>query len=202
MFVNPTMTHNDKLTFAHEFGHFCNDYASGGSVAGIDVAEIFSQGMEYLSLCYVEHDPDLTQLKLYGCLCTFVEQAMYASFEHQVYLLEGEELTAENVYALYEQTGKAYGFDSWGWDSRDFVLIPHFFTNPMYVVSYVVSNDAALQLYQLEKEEAGRGLAVYEENLSSMESDFLAFLESAGLESPFAEGRLDEVKKTLEEALQ
>lgn len=201
IFVNPTMTTYDKLTFVHEFGHFCNDYASGGSVAGVDVAEVFSQGMEYLSLCYVEHDPALTQMKMYSCLATFVEQAMYASFEHQVYLLEDEELTEENVYALYEQTGIAYGFDSWGWDSRDFVLIPHLFTNPMYVESYVVSNDAALQLYQLELEETGKGLRLYEENLASMESYFLAFVESAGLESPFTDGRVDRVKKTLEEAL-
>lgn len=199
--INPTQTTNDKLTFAHEFGHFCNDYASGGSVVGIDVAEIFSQGMEYLSLCYAEEGQELTRMKMYSCLSTFVEQAMYASFEHQVYSLEGEELTAENVYALYEQTGMAYGFDSWWWDSRDFVLIPHLFTNPMYVVSYVVSNDAALQLYQLEREEPGRGLSVYDGSLSTMESGFLAFVESAGLESPFAEGRLDEVQRTLEEAL-
>lgn len=200
--VNPTQTTRDKLTFVHEFGHFCNDYASCGRVVGIDVAEIFSQGMEYLSLCYAEEGQELTYLQMYSCLSTFVEQAMYASFEYQVYSLEGEELTAENVYALYEQTGIAYGFDSWWWDSRDFVLIPHLFTNPLYVVSYVVSNDAALQLYQLELEEAGKGLSVYDANLASSESGFLAFVASAGLESPFAEGRLDEVKRTLEDALQ
>lgn len=202
IFVDPTRTNYDKLTFAHEFGHFCNDYASGGSVAGVDVAEIFSQGMEYLSLCYVDGDPDLTEMKMASCLSIYVEQAMYASFEHQVYLLEEEELTAESVQDLYEQTGKDFGFDSGEWDSRDLVLIPHLFTNPAYVVSYVVSNDAALQLYQLELQEKGRGLALLEENLASMESYFLAFVESAGLESPFAEGRLDGVKQTLEQALQ
>ena len=37
--------------------------------------------------------------------------------------------------------------------SRDFVVIGHFYTDPMYIISYVVSNDAAFQLYQMELEE-------------------------------------------------
>ncbi len=201
VFLNPTLSTHDQLTFAHEFGHFCNDFASGGSVAGIDVAEIFSQGLEYLSLCYGEDTSDLQKLKLADCLSVYVEQAAYASFEQQVYSLEGEELTAENVYALYEQTGNAYGFDVWGWDSRSFVEVTHFFTNPMYVISYVVSNDAALQIYQLEMAESGAGLGLYEKNLATTESDFLAFVESAGLKSPFVEGRLADVRKMLEAVL-
>jgi oligoendopeptidase F len=107
----------------------------------------------------------------------------------------------ENIQALYKSVGTAYGLDSWDWDSRDYVCVTHYFTSPMYVISYVVSNDAALQLYQMEKAEKGTGLACYTENLMTMESYFLSFLEGAGLESPFAPGRLEEVRKTLEEVL-
>ena len=200
VFMDPNGTLNDQLTFTHEFGHFCNDYASWGTQVGIDVAEFFSQGLEYLSLCYVGTE-DLTVMKMMDCLNLYVEQSAFASFELQVYALQGDELTTENVHALYKQVGTAYGFDSWGWDSRDFVRIPHFFTSPMYIVSYVVSNDAALQLYQLEKETAGAGLAKYEENLDTLEWKFLGFVESAGLTSPFAEGRIETVRKTLEDVL-
>ena len=199
--MNPTLRVRDQLTFAHEFGHFCNDYASGGSVAGIDVAEIFSQTMEYLSLCYGTDTDDLQKLKMVDALSVYVEQAAYACFEQQVYSLEGEDLTAENVYALFEQTGNSYGFDVWDWDSRSFVQVTHFFTNPMYVISYVVSNDAALQIYQKELEKTGAGLQLYEQNLATLEGNFLAFVESAGLQSPFVEGRLTEVRKMLEDAL-
>ena len=201
VFVNPTMTEYDKLTFAHEFGHFCNDYASYGSGAGVDVAEIFSQGLEYLSLCYTEDTGNLEKLRMASCLSTYVEQSAYASFERQVYSLTGEQLTVENIQALYQTVGTAYGFDSWVWDSRDYVCVSHLFTSPMYVVSYVVSNDAALQLYQMEKAEKGTGLACYTSNLTTMEAYFLSFLKSAGLESPFAPGRLEEVRKTLEAVL-
>jgi oligoendopeptidase F len=122
-------------------------------------------------------------------------------FEHQVYDLEGDELTAENVYELYDEIGTQFGFDAWGWDSRDFVMIGHFYTDPMYIISYVVSNDAALQLYQMEQDEAGAGLAKYQQELDTEQTYFLAFIQDAGLESPFAPGRVKEVRQTLEEVL-
>lgn len=200
IFMNPTQTSYDQLTFAHEFGHFCNDYASGGTMAGIDVAEIFSQGLEYLSLFYVEDTDGLEAMKMADSLCVYVEQSAYASFEEQVYSLSAEELTAENVRNIFGQTATAYGFGSI-LDSRSYVTVGHFFTSPMYIISYVVSNDAALQLYQKEKAEAGAGLSCYTGNLATEQSDFLAFLEEAGLESPFAPGRIQSVKETFEKTL-
>ena len=201
IFMNPEGYCIDKLTFSYEFGHFCNDYASYGTGVGIDVAEVFSQGLEYLSLCYGEDTESLEVLSMVNSLCVYVEQTAYASFERQAYGLTGDELTVENVCALFTDVAAEFGFDVWGVDGQYFVGVPHFYTNPMYVFSYVVSNDAALQLYQLEKEESGAGLAKYQENLATEEAYFLAFLESAGLESPFAEGRIQTVRETLEDIL-
>ena len=201
VFVNPSASQQDKLTFTHEFGHFCNDFATSGGITSIDVAEVFSQGLEYLSLCYGEGAGTLEQAKMLDCLKIYVDQAAYAMFEQKVYQLEGDELTVDNVFALYDEIGSAYGFDSLDWDNRDFVLVSHFFTDPMYIISYVVSNDAALQLYQMEKAEKGSGLALFEKELVTEQSCFLAFAEEAGLKSPFASGRLADVRKTLESVL-
>lgn len=198
IFMNSSLTAYDKLTLAHEFGHFCNDYASYGSYVGVDVSEVFSQGMEYLSLCYGENTQALTRVKMADSLNTYVEQAAFASFEQQMYGLSGGELTVENLYALYDAVAQSYGFDSVGYDRREFVDITHYYTNPLYIISYVVSNDAAMQLYQLEQEESGAGLKLFEDNLATQESYFLSFLDSAGLESPFASGRAGEVKETFE----
>ena len=197
VFLNPNGTDYDKLTFAHEFGHFCNDYASFGSVASVDVSEVFSQGMEYLSLCYGQTDANLEKLKMLDSLCVYVEQAAYASFEQQLYQIPEAELTVERIDALYAQICRDYGLDS----RMHYVLITHFYTSPMYVISYVLSNDAALQIYQMEKAEAGAGLACYAGKLAGTESDFLTFLQFAGLESPFADGRIQAVKKTFEQVL-
>lgn len=197
VFLNPTESEYDKLTFAHEFGHFCNDYASYGSMAGVDVAEIFSQGLEYLSLSYGPADENLAKLKMLDSLCVYVEQAAYASFEQQLYEIPAEELTAERINDLYAQVCQNFGLGS----GMSYVLITHFYTSPMYVISYVISNDAALQLYQMEQAEAGAGLRCYEENLATMQPNFLAFLAEAGLKSPFADGRVQEVKQTLQSIL-
>lgn len=203
IFMNPEGTIFDWLTFAHEFGHFCNDYALGGSYASIDVSEIFSQAMEYLSLVYVPGEDALVRLKMVDSLCTYVEQACYARFEQEMYRISEDALSVDALIQLYERIASDYGLADYEYfDNEEFVTVTHFYTNPMYVSSYVFSNDAAMEIYQMELEEAGAGLECYLENLSNEESYFLAFLESAGLESPFAEGHLDEVQQTFQQILQ
>ena len=201
VFLNPNGSANDKLTFAHEFGHFCSDYASSGSVAGIDVAEVFSQAMEYLSLRYSENVNAMEKLKLADSLALMVEQAAYASFEHALYALTDKDLTVEDIRAIYKTIGTESGFPSWGWDCRDYTMIPHFFTNPLYVVSYVVSNDAAMQIYEAELETPGKGLEILESSLSTQQVSFLAYVEEAGLQSPFLPGRAEALAKTLRDGI-
>ena len=201
VFMNPQQSQADKLTLVHEFGHFANDYACIGSYAGIDVAEVYSQALEYLSLLYGPDGGKLTKYKLAESLCVFVEQAGYAAFEHRLYDMAPEEISAERIRALFQQVGKEYGFESWNFDSQMFVDITHFYTNPQYVISYVLSNDAAFQIYQTELEETGTGLTLYQKSLSSMEGWFPRFLEEQGLESPFEEGRVAQIRQTLDEMM-
>ena len=194
--LSGTGTAYDKLAFAHEFGHFAMDYAAGGSWAGTDVLEIFSQGMEYLSLCYADAEPDFVRMKLADSLSTYVEQAAYADFEMQLYELPVGELTGEGVLALYEEVCADYGFHSLDWDPRDMVTVPHFYEMPHYVISYVVSNDAAMQLYEMELQQPGAGAACFEQHLTTEAAGFLEFLKEAELNSPF--GRIEEVKGVME----
>ena len=204
VFVSPSGYLMDCLSFTHEFGHFVTDYSvPGGSWAGTDVLEVFSQGMEYLSLAYAGEYHALVRYKLADCLATYVEQAAYACFEQRLYALTEEELTVEHVYALYEQTVTEFGLDyeGMGWDYRDVVMVPHFYTDPMYIISYVVSNDLAFQLYQQELEQPGRGLETFVENLDTECVYLLEFAGDAGLESPFTPGRISSVASELEELL-
>ena len=197
--VSGTGTRYDCLAFAHEFGHFATDYAAGGSVAGIDVLEIFSQAMELLSLDCVGAEEAFVEMKLADCLCTYVEQAAYAAFELALYDLPQEEITGENILAIYEEICTEYGFAAMDWDSRDLVTVPHFYSNPLYIISYVVSNDAAVQIYQQELENPGAGRDTYRRSLATEQEYFLAFLEEAGLESPF--NRVEDVKTFLTDRL-
>ena len=205
VFVNPTGYRMDCLSFAHEFGHFVTDYAFWeGSWAGTDVLEVFSQGMEYLSLFYSDGaDEGLLRYKLADTLATYVEQSAYAAFEQALYELPEQELTVDHVFALYQQTMESFGvdFEALGWDSRDLVTVPHFYTDPLYIISYVVSIDAAFQIYQLEQEQTGAGLARFEEHVTTECQYFLDFIKEAGLVSPFAPGRASEAAEALAEIL-
>ena len=193
VFMNPYLDHTDKLTFAHEFGHFAADFSCDGTFCGIDIAETHSMAMEYLCLCYSKDTEVLTRYKLADSLCTYMEQSAYALFEHQVYSLQGEDLTVENITEIYRQVSKQFGFDAFDWDPREFVTVIHFFTDPMYTVSYVLSNDLAMQIYQLEQEAPGAGLSLYQKILPSQDSYILTFAETNGLESPFSQQRLQSV---------
>ena len=202
VFTSPYLEQYDKLVFSHEFGHFLNDYVCGGSYAGEDVAEVHSGGMEYLCLLYADGGEQLELYKLADSLCIFVEQAAYSLFELELYSLSEAELTVENVQKLYTRIGEEFGFDSWEWDPRDYVTIPHLYSNPMYMISYVVSNDVAMQIYQQEKTQPGQGLATYKQCLESEESYIVQFTEDYGLEDPFHPDRISHIRQTFESAFQ
>jgi len=199
VFVSPMGDGTDPLTFAHEFGHFCNDYASTGTACGVDVAEVFSQGMEYMSLFYGEKGEEMRKMVLSGSLSIFVEQSAYASFEHQLYLLEDP--TVENVRALYARTAEDYGFGELSYDSREYITISHLYIAPVYMLSYVLSNDLAMQIYQAEDAASGAGKKLLEDNLDTEEATLLSFASAAGLTDPFAEGRVAQLRETFEKVL-
>lgn len=140
------------------------------------------------------------RLRLADSLGVYVEQAAYYSFERQAYRLTGEDLTVENLNSIYRQVAQDFGFDSVGWQEAEWTGVTHFYTNPFYVISYVVSGDGAMQLYQLELEEAGAGLELFQELLKTDEDiPLLSLLEQSGLESPF--DRIPQVAATFREEL-
>ncbi len=190
----------DLTGFAHEFGHFTNDYAVEGSYASSDVSEIMSQGLEYLSLSYADSlEPEvmekLRRAAMCSSLCTYVEQAAYYSFEKRVYSLPAEDLTVEKIGWIYDEVAKTFGFTAKGYEKEEWVEVTHFFRYPFYVYGYVASNDVAMQLYELEREEAGKGLAVYEKLVNMWEDMPLTQYteEFEELENPIAPGRAEKL---------
>lgn len=137
------------------------------------------------------------QLKMADSLGVYVGQAAYYSFERQAYQLTGDDLTVENLNAIYSQVAQDFGFDSVGWDEAGWTEITHFFTIPS-------SNQlcgfqcGAMQLYQMEQDEAGAGLELFLELLETEEDiPLLTLLESKELESPFE--RVSQVAETFRE---
>ena len=74
--------------------------------------------------------------------------------------------------------------------------LTHLYVAPMYMISYVLSNDVAMQIYEAEASERGSGRDLLEENLDTDEMTLLSFVSSAGLADPFTQGRVAQLRET------
>ena len=207
VFVKTEGFSDDILSFGHEFGHFVDAWYNHNGTDSNDLAEVFSQGMEYLLLSYVPEDyrEELTAYKLLDTVDTFTQQGSFAAFEREVYSRPAAEWTPEDLNELSLRLAREYGYFVEGdedYYAKSWIDINHFFDHPFYVVSYCVSNDAAFQLYELECGKAGAGLEVWNKLLPRDRDGFLETLqEQGGLEDPFGEGRMKEVAELLREKL-
>ena len=207
VFVKTEGYSDDILSFGHEFGHFVDAWCNFNGTDSQDLAEVFSQGMEYLLLSYVPEDyrEELTEYKLLDTVDTFTQQGSFAEFEHEVYSRPAAEWTPEALNELSLKLAQDYGYAREGdedYYAKSWIDINHFFDDPFYVVSYCVSNDAAFQIYELECEKEGAGLEVWKKMLPRNYDGFLETLtEQGGLEDPFAAGRMKEVAELLKEKL-
>ena len=208
MYVSPTGTIDDFMTASHEFGHFVDGYVNCNGTNSIDCNEIFSQGLEYLSLNRADLSRSdrnsLARAKVCDAILTFLTQACYAEFEQRVYALPDKDLTAENINKICLECNEEFGMGMTGLEdilAPGWIDIQHFFVAPFYVISYCVSNDAALQIYQAELRN-GTGLETYRTLMShSSGNTILALLEEAGLDSPFKSGRMAELADFFNEQL-
>lgn len=209
--VNATGTTDDIFTFAHEFGHFTDSYYNYQAEEDLETAETFSQGMEWLALCNLsgvlsKKTLENTRIqKLADTVSVFISQAAYSDFEDRVYALSEDELTVEKLNSIYRQIAKDYGFYVPGVDfyySQAWIDIPHFFEAPYYMISYCVSADTALQIYQSELVQPGSGLELYNQLLNRTHGAGLqAVVEEAGMEDPFKAGRIKEIAEFLSNGL-
>lgn len=209
LFLDPYEDIEDVLSFAHEFGHYLDAYINFGSDESIDLAECYSQTMELLTLSRldaalsVKERETLVDIELLDMLEMYIQQAAFAEFEKQVYAMAPEELTAESLNALSERLAVDYGYytpEYGDYYALSWINVVHFFEQPFYVISYPVSNDVAMQIYRLERDEPGAGLDKLMEMLPRQSEQLLASAESAGLSSPFAEGRVKQAAEDLRRA--
>ena len=200
----------DITTFSHEFGHYLDGFLNYGADETVDLAECFSQAMELLMLTRLDGElsqrelENLYEMKMLDILEMYVGQGVYAEFEHLLYAAEPEQLTVDYANQLFLRLSQDYGSSIPGLEAlygMMWIDITHFFEQPFYVITYPVSHDIAMQLFQLERESDGAGFEKYMDMLFRDYSDMLDTALNAGLESPFDPGRLEKVAETMREIL-
>lgn len=210
LFMSPYGDTEDILTFAHEFGHYADALINYNAYETIDLSECYSQAMEYLTLFYLEgivsegELENIRNIKMFDTLDLYVQQCSFAEFESRVYALGADKLSAEVLNRLSLELSKDYGYYEEGWDNYYAMTwsdIPHFFETPFYVVSYPISNDVALQIYELEQQRSGAGV---EKLCDMMPRKFEGLIDTvldAGLLSPFEAGRVQRIAELAADGL-
>ena len=210
VFLNPEGTTRDLVTFVHEFGHFTDAYTNFDAAETIDLAEVYSQALEFLSLSHMDGllpASDVNALrtgKMLDALDTFIQQASFADFESKAHAIGPDELTAEKLNELALQATKDFGYCPEGFEEfmqYFWMDITHLFEYPFYVISYPVSLDVAMQVYVLETAEAGKGLDKYFEMMPRDYDTFMETVTENGLQSPFAEGGLASIAQVIADTI-
>lgn len=207
LFVNPYGDRTDIITVTHEFGHYAEEYISNCAYRSMDVSEVFSQAMQFLSLRPMtamlggEGGSTLRLLNLYDILDTFLWETLYAEFELRAYQMENPSVEALNdlMWTLY----KEYGLDQ-TWDREsviDWVDITHLFEQPFYVISYPVSACCALEIYERDMQTGGAGLESYLRLAETEEIGIVAATAAAGLQNPITDERVQAVASFLDSQL-
>ena len=210
IFVNPEGTTRDLMTFVHEFGHYTDAYVNFDAAETVDLAECFSQSLEFLSLSHMDgilSAAEIEELRfnqVYDALDTFIEQCAFADFESRAHALGPDNLSAEKLNELALQCAKDYGFCPEGFEEYIqyfWMDITHLFEYPFYVISYPVSLAVSMQIYALEREEPGKGLEKYFEILPRDYDSFMETLTNGGLEDPFSESSILSIAATIGQTL-
>lgn len=197
----------DILTIAHELGHATDDFIYYEAADSTDVSETISQAMEYLVLPYLEGGSyeSVIAYKLADVLTLYAQQGSYNAFEERVYALEDDAITLENINAIALQTAKDYGVASeWGntYDAASWVEITHFFQQPFYIVSYLASDSLAIQFYEQELADQGKGLELYKKCLSlAGDTPFTSLSLRLGLRDPLSAEQVRAIAKLIRQQL-
>ena len=203
MFINVDGTSfYDVTTMFHEFGHYNAMYHKvspesyfGSESRSIDVAEIYSQGMEFIAFPYYEDffgagAEDAQKSQVFSKVETIVNATMQDEFQHLVYA--EEDITLEEINEIWANLYEEYGLDTLVSDDMastiglSWIDIPHFFLVPFYSIDYTVSACAALHVWEDLEQDWQEGYATYMELVKAPASlDFLEVLAEADVPSPF-----------------
>ena len=191
VFISAEGTGDDYMTLAHEFGHYYGSYTNYNSPASLDLSEVSSTALEFISLLALEDTLDeqtyryIYYTKLNSALQALIFQGYYALFEHYAYDIPYDMISEKTLSEAASKAALDIGLPNIL--TLDAALIPHTMLYPFYVQSYCTATAVALEIFYTEQENEGAGLSSYK-SLVLRETEGLSFsdeLKEAGLASPF-----------------
>ena len=200
---------SNTQTIIHEVGHYYAFCYTELSDVPLDLAEVHSQGNEWLFTAYMEGkiSDDLysaiVNYNMYSDLSTVITGLAVDAFEEAVYKHNNPgSLTGADLDAIMENVCKQFGgidfFSEYITDIQNYwrrVVVEQ----PVYYVSYSVSAMAAIDLYIVAMEDFDKAVSsyVYLSEELDLDRGFLGNLEDAGLTNPFEKDAYVRLKQLL-----
>lgn len=218
IFSNFNGTAGDVNVLTHETGHALQGYLSMKEIDTPDVCfptletcEIHSMSMEFfahpwLNLFFGKDEQKYIYHHITDSLTFLPYGVLVDHFQHEVY--NNPNMSKEERKKCFAKLEKLYkphisyeGFDlleKGGWFYRQ----NHIFSSPFYYIDYTLAGVCALQFYTrvLNNDENAWNDYLNICKVGGTKS-FLETVKLAGLKSPFIEGCLDEVAKTMRKKL-
>ena len=198
---------SDYTLLSHEFGHFLDAYVNYGEEDDETVMEISSKTMELITLLKLKntiYTPEykyLNYLTTSGYLYGLLSDSFYALFEHMVYSLSYDEITAEKLEELVDEAYTVIytAIDDTPSLSNKPTLVNMLnadtILSPCRTESYVTSTLVSLDIFLQEGAVSGAGISLYEALISRDEIglSFTQRLDDAGIDHPFTTEKVKDV---------
>ena len=210
IFANFNGTRGDVDVFTHEVGHAFQSYSSRHQPMSdivwptTEACEIHSMGLEFLTWPHMdkfygeEAAEELRRIHLTSFLQFLPYGVSVDHFQHKVYDNPGASPVERN--AMWQEIERTYlpwydygdlPAESSGrlWQQK-----PHLYQCPFYYIDYCLALTGAMQFWSLSRSNPDEAMRAYAELCTLGGSkDYTGLLESAGLNSPFVPGCLDQV---------
>lgn len=184
------------LTLVHEMGHYASTLNLDLDECPMDLAELHSQGNEWLFMNYVQNEMEpqvyevVRDYKMYMDMCTILVSFMVDDFEERVYTTDVSGYTKADFDAVADEVCQAYGGAEFVANFlTDFQLYWRLVVmeSPVYYVSYAMSDIAALNLYTIASQDTEKAYEIYTHLLKDVDMDlgFQENLKQVGLSGPF-----------------
>lgn len=184
-------------TLVHEMGHYYGGLHGNLYEMPLDLAEVQSQGNEWLMIVYAgdELDEEVYQCyldyRIANDVVTILVSVIVDEFEERVYTAEGvEDFETEDFERIMAEVCESYGGLEVLYQEvvdmqaywRQVVL-----ESPVYYISYAMSMVPSLDLFFCASEEWDDAVEIYQKITWDIADDatFLGILEDAGLATPF-----------------
>ena len=151
----------------------------------------------------------LLKSEMYSLFRTALTQSMRTEIENEVYALEADEISKENINAIIARAAERFhcfemkdgSMESLTLASNG-LLTPEMFESPMQSLGDLYSAYIAISLFSMEAKQSGRGFEAYEAMLAiSPASTFTAVLGAMQLPSPITAGRVQTLAASVYEIL-